>query len=349
MTIDHPPFVGLPDHPALAELKERDRWLCWYYRHREGREPTKPPLDPRTGQHADVSNSHTWAPYQVAERRARNRGLPGVGYVLGDGDGDLTGIDLDDVFQNGRLVDWARPIVACAETYSEFSPSGIGIRMVARGKIDQSIKCDAAGVEAYGIGRYLTITGNHLPGSPLEIRPAPRVLALLQERVASFRPPSRPANLIAAGSMVLPQADDERIAGALAAINADDRDVWLEIGMALHAHFGEAGKGLWNRWSQTSAKYDAQDLDRVWGSFNGSGITINTLFFHARAAGWKPKECEVRSAAGYFISRLRPRDAWQAFQRWHERNPITSRSYAEQIFESILDKEFAYEHRGQNR
>jgi hypothetical protein len=47
-----------------------------------------------------------------------------------------------------------------------------------------------------------------------------------------------------------PQADeDQRIADALNSVNADDRDAWLQCGMALNAHMGEAGRPLLNHWS----------------------------------------------------------------------------------------------------
>src|SRR5262245_19145135 len=122
--------------------------------------------------------------------------------------------------------------------------------------------------------------------------------------------------------------DDERIASALAAVSADDRQTWIEVGMALHAHLGDAGRYLWDRWSETSSKYNAVDQDRVWRSFgNRSGVTIGTLFHHARRAGWvppPPSEAERRVwfTAGYFICRFRPSRAWRLFRAWCERRAI---------------------------
>jgi hypothetical protein len=109
------------------------------------------------------------------------------GYVLGEDDGDLTGIDLDKCIINGKLDPWANEIVTRAESYCEVSPSGTGIRIIARGKIDKTFKFDPAGVEVYGTGRYLTITGNHIAGTPTEIRPAPQTVAALGKRVEDKR------------------------------------------------------------------------------------------------------------------------------------------------------------------
>ena len=156
-----PSFSGLPDGiPALEELKSRPRWVAWKYEQRKGPKPTKPPIDPHTGEYASTDKPATWGTYGEAEARAISDGLPGVGYVLGDGDGDLTGIDLDGCVKDGKIVDKEIAlIVAISGSYAEISPSGNGVRVFARGKVDAAIANKGAGVEIYGTGRYLTITG----------------------------------------------------------------------------------------------------------------------------------------------------------------------------------------------
>ena len=85
-----------------------------------------------------------------------------------------------------------------------------------------------------------------------------------------------------------PGNDDEaRIRDALFRINADDRQIWLDCGMALKSHLGDsAGRALWDSWSQTSAKYTERDQDKTWQSFKKNGIGIGSVFHHARQAGW---------------------------------------------------------------
>ena len=77
----------------------------------------------------------------------------------------------------------------------------------------------------------------------------------------------------------------------LAAIPADDRDDWLKVGMALHHADPVRGRGSWDRWSQTSDKYDGKDQARVWASF-GRGdcelVTVASLWRLAMAHGWQP-------------------------------------------------------------
>ena len=188
------PFSSLPDHPAITELKSRARWVAWRYETRNGK-PTKPPVSPHSGVYASCSNPATWGTYEHAERCAMERGLPGVGYVLGDGDGDLTGIDLDKCRDpvTGKLKPWAREIVDLKETYNAVSPSGTGIRLFARGKVRAAIKYDLAKVELYGTGRYLTVTGRGANA----INPAPKTLATCAARAERHQ--KRWATLAAAG------------------------------------------------------------------------------------------------------------------------------------------------------
>ena len=89
--------------------------------------------------------------------------------------------------------------------------------------------------------------------------------------------------------------DDRRVRDALQRIDADDRDVWLHVGMALKDEYGGAGRALWDEWSQRSNKYDAADQDKIWNSFRRDGISIGTLFWYAKKAGWSPDEPRAAS------------------------------------------------------
>ena len=139
--------------------------------------------------------------------------------------------------------------------------------------------------------------------------------------------------------------DDERIAEALAAIPADDRVVWVSVGLALEGHYKDRGRDLWERWSQSSSKYDADDLERVWRSFKGTGTTIATLFHHAKQHGWIPPETREKplwSLAGRAISMFHPDEAWEAFQQLcRTEHPGVSSQRLESIFNTILEKELS--------
>jgi hypothetical protein len=83
--------------------------------------------------------------------------------------------------------------------------------------------------------------------------------------------------------------DIDRVRDALKHVPADDRQLWLEIGMALNDAYGDAGRAIWDDWSATCAqKFNDRDQEKTWRSFNGSGIGIGTLFMHAQKYGWRP-------------------------------------------------------------
>ena len=101
------------------------------------------------------------------------------------------------------------------------------------------------------------------------------------------RKPSAPAHSLEGEP--LPDSEYERIKAALSHIPADERPLWLDIGMALHSTGAAQAFSLWDEWSQKSDKYNYADAVRVWDSFGErTGTTIATLYYHAVKHGWKP-------------------------------------------------------------
>jgi putative DNA primase/helicase len=83
--------------------------------------------------------------------------------------------------------------------------------------------------------------------------------------------------------------DRENIRAALAYIPADDRELWLRVGMALHSELsGEDGLALFDEWSQRGETYDARAVRDTWRSFKPGRVTIGTLWHEAKARGFKP-------------------------------------------------------------
>lgn len=106
-----------------------------------------------------------------------------------------------------------------------------------------------------------------------------------------------------------PPIDPRRRASAeeaLRHIASDDRDTWVRVGAAIHNEMpSQAGFDLWDAWSQTSSKYDAQDQLRVWRSFRRKGLAglgLNSVFAMAQQAGWKnagaPAAANQQQASG---------------------------------------------------
>jgi len=78
-----------------------------------------------------------------------------------------------------------------------------------------------------------------------------------------------------------------RVQTALGYIPADDRELWLRIGMAIKSALGEEGFALWDNWSRSSERYCEADARAVWRSIDADGgVTIGTLFFEAAKHGY---------------------------------------------------------------
>lgn len=75
---------------------------------------------------------------------------------------------------------------------------------------------------------------------------------------------------------------------ALSFIPADDRFVWIRIGMAIKSEVGDEGFDSWDRWSATANSYRAYTAANTWKSFRKSGhVGIGTLFHIAKQYGYK--------------------------------------------------------------
>lgn len=78
-----------------------------------------------------------------------------------------------------------------------------------------------------------------------------------------------------------------RIESAISFIPAIDRDVWVEVGMAVKSELGDPGFDIWDRWSSQDDSYNENDAKAVWKSISPAGaITVGTLFHYAKLEGW---------------------------------------------------------------
>lgn len=83
---------------------------------------------------------------------------------------------------------------------------------------------------------------------------------------------------------------EEGIRTALTFIPADDRDLWLRIGMALKSEFGDSGLELFETWSEGAANFDSKAVRSVWKSFKAGAVTIATLIAEAKKHGFNPRQ-----------------------------------------------------------
>ncbi|HET8913437.1 MAG TPA: phage/plasmid primase, P4 family [Ktedonobacteraceae bacterium] len=210
---------------ALAELQLRPQWVVWRKKERKNR-LTKVPYNPRTRQVARSDDPKTWGSYEQAwacfnQHRACYHG---IGYMFHH---DITGVDLDHCIQEDDSIDaWAQDILTRMHSYSERSPSNTGIHILIRGTIPAGIRRrvpDAphpdAAIEIYSSGRYFTMTGMHIYGTPATIEEQTEQLQKLYTEIANPKRKAPRFSTLPSSSRFLSPADEVILQKARAAPN----------------------------------------------------------------------------------------------------------------------------------
>lgn len=86
----------------------------------------------------------------------------------------------------------------------------------------------------------------------------------------------------------MPESPD-RVASALNAIPATDRETWYRMASAVKSTLGEAGFTIWDNWSRSSPdQYSESSARATWrGAREVGGPTAGSLFALAREHGWR--------------------------------------------------------------
>ena len=152
-------------------LKQLPRWILWRLETRDGAQ-TKVPyrID---GVKASCTNPNDWTDFVTASRAFDPAKYNGLGFVLTRED-NIVCIDLDNcIGDDGQICDEALHIVKILNSWTEISQSGKGLHIFVRGP-KPTDKCKATprefkSLEIYDSDRYIALTGNHLPNTPLTI------------------------------------------------------------------------------------------------------------------------------------------------------------------------------------
>ena len=168
------PIVNLERIPA--DLKVIPRWVLWRYHLRDGKW-TKPPLTASlTFAKEDSPDKHQSFEevMRLYEQYHKDGKVDGIGISLSDED-DLIGLDCDNciALEIDEEILWTKSGNAFCEycevngLYLEKSPSGMGLRAFARGRLPQDMRLKAhvdidgesSMWEVYQDRRYMTVTG----------------------------------------------------------------------------------------------------------------------------------------------------------------------------------------------
>ena len=146
------------------ELRQYKQWL-WFKKIRrvdlKGKEKIlKLPVSPITLKSSDWNNKENWADFETAVNNIESSGLDGLSFVLSIDDPFIC-IDLDNVPRDMR----ERFFRDFHDTYIEFSQSGKGLHIFAKGEIADNFNNQIEKVEMYQNNRCIAMTGNSVAGT----------------------------------------------------------------------------------------------------------------------------------------------------------------------------------------
>lgn len=131
------------------EFGNEQRWINWKYEERDGRQ-TKVPKNPRTGGNAMANNQSTWSDYKTARSKSDK-----IGIQLGLTAGNIIGIDIDHTLTDTKALQ----LLEKANTYTEISPSGNGLRLFLKTETPYTLLRNRKdNFEVYNSVRFLTVT-----------------------------------------------------------------------------------------------------------------------------------------------------------------------------------------------
>lgn len=201
------------------ELRAYRQFCLWKYEEAINGKPTKVPYA-STGYPLSVTDSSQWCSFEEALSVVHH--ADGIGFVLSPND-PYTFIDLDEPKQpNGdplppdeyeARMEKQRLIYSEFNSYSELSPSGKGLHIIVKGKVEAGRRRD--NVEVYSDMRFMTMTGNVFNDAPIMDRQ--ETLKILWEQMGK----GRAANLYYAGLEKAQYTNDQVLAMAASASNAE--------------------------------------------------------------------------------------------------------------------------------
>jgi hypothetical protein len=134
-----------------------------------------------------------------------------VGFVFTKDD-PFAGVDNCRNPDTGRIDPWAQDIIGTLHSYSEISPSGTGVNIFLRGKppanAKHKVNHQTGSVEVYDSGRYFTVPGQHVAGTPPTVEDRQAELTTVYAAVFGIEP--APANSSSVGGPSEPIGKGQR-------------------------------------------------------------------------------------------------------------------------------------------
>jgi hypothetical protein len=191
----------------------------------------KIPIDPQTLRGASTTDPTTWGTFEQCvtalpvalegwelEDPSAYRG-GGVGYVFATND-PYVGIDLDHCIdlETLEIAPWAKAHIGTLTSYTEQSPSGTGLHILVKGTLPSEGR-RKNGVEMYDRGRFFTMSGWHVAGTPRTIETRQEALTALHAEIFGAPQTAPPHDTPPQGGQTAPLPDDVLLDKARAAAN----------------------------------------------------------------------------------------------------------------------------------
>ncbi len=299
-------------------LKQLPQWIHWAAKEeKEDRRFNKVPVSV-SGFNINAHDSANWKTFEEVNAAFNPEVHSGIAIDLTDKEvrvtdtqqaGFLIGLDIDrcvvDLHPNGTpiLTPHAQEILERLSTYWEISPSGTGIRafFYSDTKVPGRNK---AGVEIYGTGRFLTVTGRG-QGDARKLN-NPEIQELLSllfggcvNDSVSQGPvvPRMQGNAEtgeSASALNYPQETPEAVSKLDAALGVIpptvDRGTWVKVLLSAKAHGFQCAESKLRSWSESAGPYDKETnrmgydgaaFDNVW-KCDPRDISHRSLYFIAK-------------------------------------------------------------------
>ncbi len=211
-----PQWLSVNPQGIPAELKPLKRWILWQAK-------WQPPTKTSPGRWTKVPKSikgtetgttikgtkgqdweATWGTFDQAYKAynlpymQKNRQIRGIGFICTGT--PYTLIDFDHCINNGKTDPKVEQWVKESSSWGDLSVSGNGIHNLIKGKknAEQTLAKDRKkmDIEIYSEGRFFTMTGHHVEGTPMEINEGQAFLDKLYAHVfgQTETPTEKPTN-----------------------------------------------------------------------------------------------------------------------------------------------------------
>jgi putative DNA primase/helicase len=167
----------------LSELLPYPHFVVWKYTLERGK-LKKRPFNPKTHMPAKTNDPSTWTDLHQSLKALATGRYNGIGFVFSRAD-PFTGIDLDAcVSKEGNIAQWAKEIITTLATYTEYSPSKLGVHCLTNAALPGKGR-KIGDIEMYTTERFFTVTADHVAGTPTTIEHRQEAIEALYRRFAT--------------------------------------------------------------------------------------------------------------------------------------------------------------------